>query len=148
VLSGHGQIKAAPVVGTAQIDWKSFEQMLDMSGLQRYGIDPSALKISGSSDGKVSLSAPISIAGAKFTALATGTVTVTNDILHVKITNVSTADSALAPVVNQQLQQMQQVLAFDARIPALPYHLALTSVTSNADGVQITAGAANVLLGS
>jgi DUF2993 family protein len=148
LMSGGGQITAGHVVGTAQINWKSFEELADLSGLQKFGIDPSALRISGAGDGKVSISAPVTMLGESFTALATGTISVTNNLLHVRITNVSSADSTLPALVQDQLQQLQSQLTFDTRIPALPYHLVLNGVTTNADGLTLTASATNVVLGS
>jgi hypothetical protein len=147
VISGNGQITADRVAGTAQIDWQSFQQMVDLSGLQKYGVDPTALRISGAGAGKVSVSTPVKILGLSFTALATGTIAVTNNVLHVRITNISTADSTLPSLVTQQLQQLEQQLTFDVRLPALPYHLVLNSVTANADGVAIIASATHVVLG-
>ena len=58
VMSGDGQVVAAKVVGTGEIAWASFEQMVDLSGLQQYGIDPSTLTITGTDDGTITLSAP------------------------------------------------------------------------------------------
>jgi hypothetical protein len=148
VMSGGGQITADRVVGTAQIDWKSFAQLADLSGLQKYGVDPSALKIAGTNDGNVTISAPVTILGQSFTALATGSIAVSNNLMHVKITKVSTANNSLSGLVQNQLQQLQGQLTFDARIPSLPYHLVLNGVTTNAAGLALTASATNVVLGS
>jgi hypothetical protein len=148
VLSGDGQIKADRVSGTAQLDWQTFQQMVDLSGLKQYGVDPTSLRINSAGPGKVSISAPAKILGQSFTALATGSIAVANNVLHVKIDNISTADSTLPALVQQQLQQLRNQLTFDVRIPELPYHLVLDSVSTNAAGVLISASATNVVLGS
>lgn len=148
VMSGGGEIKANKVVGDAEINWKSLQQLVDLTPLKQYGVDPSTIRISGTNSGQISLSAPASLLGQSFTVLATGTVALSNNLLHIRVTKVSTADSTLPPVVEQALRQLQAQLTFDVRIPALPYHLVLNSVNSNAQGVQIAASAANVILGT
>jgi len=147
IISGNGQIEAGKVVGTAQINWASFEEMVDLSGLSQYGIDASSLHISSTGSGAVTVSAPVKIAGQSFTAVATGTVSVVNNLLHIKITKI-TADSSLPSLVAAQLQSLESELNFDARIPALPYHLVVDAVNTNATGVAIQASATNVILGS
>lgn len=148
VMSGGGEIKADKVVGTAQIDWKSLQQLVDLTPLKQYGVDPSTIRISGTNNGQISLSAPASLLGQSFTVLATGTVALSSNLLHIRVTKVSTADSTLPTTVEAALRQLRAQLTFDVRIPALPYQLKLNSVNSNAQGVQIAASAANVVLGS
>ncbi len=148
VISGNGRVQADRVVGTAQIDWPSFEQMIDLSGVKQYGIDPSNLKISGTDGGAITMSAPITLLGQSFTAVASGTVTLTDDILHVKISQIAATGGTLEPVVASALQSMVAQLTFDVRVPELPYHLVLEKISTDAGGVNITASAANVTLAS
>ena len=100
------------------------------------------------SNGATQDSAPITIAGKSFTALLSGVISVTNDIVHVKITDVSTADDSLPSLVTQQLKGLAQTLTFNARIPALPYNLQLNSVHATSGGISISATATHVVLGS
>jgi LmeA-like phospholipid-binding len=148
VISGNGQIEAGKVVGTAQINWASFEEMVDLSGLSQYGIDPSSLHITSTDGGVVTVSAPVKIAGQSFTAIATGSVSIVNDLLHIKITKITASQSGLPSLIVAQLQSLESQLNFDARIPALPYHLVVDAVNTNATGVAIRASATNVILGS
>jgi hypothetical protein len=148
VISGNGQVKADRVVGTAQIAWAAFEQMIDLSGVKQYGIEPSTLKINGTDDGAITMSAPVTLLGQSFTAIATGTVTLSDDLLHVKITQIKASGGALEPVVASALQSLVAQLTFDVRVPELPYHLKLQKITTTAGGVNISASAVNVTLAS
>lgn len=148
VMSGNGQIEADKVVGTGQIAWSSFTEMVDLSALRQYGIDPTTLHVSGTDDGRITLSVPVSIAGKSFTAIATGVISVTNGLVHVRITDLSTDDDTLPPIVKQQFTAIEQALTFDARIPALPYNLKISSVRATSVGISVTANATHVVLGS
>lgn len=147
VISGNGQIEADRVVGTGQIDWNSFTELVDLSGGQKYGIDPTKIHVSGTDDGHITLSVPVKIAGIAFTAVASGLISVANDIVHVQVTGVSTDDTSLPSIVSQQLTAIGQTLTFDARIPALPYNLKIGSVRATSAGISITASATHVVLG-
>lgn len=148
LTSGRGQIEADRVTGTAQVGWASFVQLVDLSGVTQYGIDPSTIQISGTDSGHINLSAPVTVEGATFTALATGTVTVAGSVLHVAITDISAADGPLPPNVSGVLNGIEQQLTFDVRIPPLPYHLVVDSVRTSAAGVTITASAVHIIVGS
>lgn len=147
VMSDEGQVVASKVVGTGEIAWASFEQMVDLSGLQQYGVDPSTLTITGADDGTITLSAPVAVAGKSITATAAGTLAVANDVVHVKIGKISANESAIPAAVQTQLQAIAQQLTFDVRIPALPYNLRLESVHATSKGIAITADASDVVLG-
>jgi hypothetical protein len=147
LMAGNAKIEADRIAGTAQVSWGSFAQMVDLGGLSQYGVDPSTIQIVGTDSGHINLTAPVSVAGASFTALATGTVTVADDILHVVITDISAADGDLPANVATQLAAIEQQLTFAVRIPPLPYHLVVDSVNTSAAGVTITASAAHVVLG-
>jgi hypothetical protein len=135
-------------VGTAHIDWASFEQMIDLSSLKQYGVDPSALTITSTSAGEITISAPMTLLGQSFNATASGKLTVHDDLLHVEITKLAAASGSLDPSVASQLQQLVGKMTFETRVPDLPYHLQLDDVSANASGVNITASAKNVTLAS
>jgi len=145
IMKHSGQVEADKVSGVATLNWASFQQLVDLSAVQKYGIDPDRLHISGSA-GKVTISAPVSLLGRTFTLLATGTVAVSSNIVHVTITNVSAQDGGIPSFITQQLQGLREQLSFSARIPALPYHLSIDGVSTSSAGVAITASARNVTL--
>jgi hypothetical protein len=148
VISGDGEVKADSVTGTARIGWTAFQQLIDLSELKQYGVDPTALKISSTNGGEITLSAPITILGHTFTAIASGTMSVREDLLHVQITKIDAADGGLDSLVASQLQALVGRMTFDTRIPELPYHLVIDDVSANSAGVDITATAKDVTLGS
>ncbi len=148
VISGNGKINADHVVGTAQIDWAAFEEMIDLSGVKQYGIDPSTLRITGTDGGSISLAAPVTLLGQSFSAIASGSVALSQDILHVKITKIAASGGTLEPAVAAALQTLVAQLTFDVRVPELPYHLVLQKITTTSGGVEITAAADNVTLAS
>jgi hypothetical protein len=148
VISGSGQVEADRVVGTADLDWSSVEQLIDLSSAQQYGIDPSTIKITSGGNGQISMSVPVTIAGISLTAQATGAISVSQNVLHAKITKVAAPDSALPSLITNQLSSLVSRLSFDVRIPQLPYNMVIDSVTTTADGVAISASADHVVLAS
>jgi hypothetical protein len=148
VMSGNGQIEAAKVVGTGQISWAAFTEMVDLGGLKQYGVNPSSIQISGTDNGEIDLAIPISVGGQSFTALASGTVSVTHDLVHVKVTKIASSGGTVPVVATAALSAIQAQLTFDARIPALPYRLVLESVRATSNGISIGASATDVVLGS
>lgn len=148
LMAGSARIRADRITGTAQVSWGSFAQMVDLSGLNQYGVDPSTIQIAGTDSGHVNITVPVSVAGASFTALASGTVTVAEDVLHVTVTHISTTDGGVPVSLQSRLDAIEQQLTFAVHIPPLPYHLVVDSVHTSAAGVTITASAAHVVLGS
>lgn len=146
LINGGGTIEASHVVGIGQIGWTAFGQVVDLSGLKQYGIDPAQLVIAGTSDGHVTMTAPVSIAGATFNARATGAVSVANSVLHVSISDIVATDSSVPAQLLTQLDAIKRLLTFDVPLPALPYRLKVDSVRTTATGVTITASADNVVL--
>lgn len=147
LMSGHATIRADKVVGTAHMDWSSFLKLADTSQLGQYGVDPDSVQISGADDGHVNVTAPVTFLGATFTARAGGTVTVSDNRLHVKISDISAADGLIPSVVQSRLDAVGRQLNFTVAIPPLPYNLVLDSVRTTAAGVTITASAMDVVLG-
>jgi hypothetical protein len=147
LIAGKGRVEAATMVGTGSLDWASFTQLVDLSGVKRYGIDPSKIRIGSSDGGHVNIEAPVSLLGQTFTIDATGTMSVHRDILHVGVSNVTASDSALPPQFNPTLAAIAKQLTFDVRIPELPYRLTLDKVRATSSGIAITASAKDVVIG-
>jgi hypothetical protein len=145
MLAGHGTIRAARVVGTGTISWTSFNQVVDLTGLQQYGLDPKTLTVSGATGGHITMTAPVVVGGQTIQARATGSVSVTNNVLHVAIADVHADDGGVVDAV-AQLAGIKQLLNFDVPLPALPYHLRLDSVRTTTAGVTLTATATDVVL--
>jgi hypothetical protein len=147
LMSSHGSIKADRVTGVGKISWASFNQVVDLSGLKQFGIDPSTLNITGTDDGHITIVAPLSVQGQTVAVRATGAVSVVRNVLHVAVNDVTAKDGSLPPDVQSELDSIKQQLNFDVPLPALPYHLRLDSVRTGAAGVTINASARGVVLG-
>jgi LmeA-like phospholipid-binding len=147
LLSGNGQIEADSVVGTGQLGWASFMQLVDLSGVRQYGIDPKQLKIGSTDSGNLSIEAPANLHGQSFNIQATGKLSVNKNVLHVAVSNVTTSDSGLPSLLQPVLAAIAKQLTFDVRIPQLPYRLVLDTVRANPNGIAITASAHDVVLG-
>ncbi len=148
VINGGGQVEADHVTGTAELNWAAVDKLIDLSGAQQYGIDPSMIKLSGGSDGQVVMAVPISIAGISLTAQATGTITVSKNVAHAKITKIAAPNSGFPSLITDQLTSLIPNLGFDIKIPALPYNMTIDKVTTTAAGVSISASANHVVLAS
>jgi LmeA-like phospholipid-binding len=146
LMNGNATVVAAKVTGAAHIGWNSVQQLADLSGLDRYGLHPDMLRIEPADSGKVRISAPVTVLGQSFNVVATGSVRVTSGVLHVSTSSIQAGDSSLPSAVNQQLDQLKNALSFDIKLPPLPYHLSVDSVSANSAGVQINASAQNVSL--
>lgn len=147
LLNGNGRIEAKKVVGTGHLSWAAFDQLVDLSGVKQYGIDPKQIKIGSTDQGHISLSAPVKLRGQAFTIQASGAISVNRDILHVKVDNVTASDTPLPGALQGVLRALAAQLTFDVRIPQLPYRLVLDSVRATSGGIAITASATDVVLG-
>ena len=147
LINGSGRIEADKVVGTGNLGWASLNQLIDLSGVKQYGIDPTKITIGSTDSGHLSISAPVSFQGQTFTIQASGAISVKKDVLHVAVSNVTASDTPLPQAVQSTLQAIAGQLTFDVRIPELPYRLSLDSVRATSAGIAISASAQNVVLG-
>lgn len=148
LLSGGGTISAEKVTGTATIAWKTFTQMVDLSGLKQYGIDPDTVTVTSTDAGHLRINAPVQYQGQTYGVQAAGTVSVNRDVLHVAVAGVQASDGTLPAPVQNQLSRIAQELNISVRVPPLPYHLSLDSVHTTAGGISITASARGVVIGA
>ncbi len=147
LVNGNGRIEASKVVGTGNLGWAALNQLIDLSGVKQYGIDPTKITIGSTDSEHLRISAPASFHGQTFTIQAIGAISVKRDVLHVAVSNVTASDTPLPQVLQGTLQAIARQLTFDVRIPQLPYRLSLDSVRATSGGIAITASAQNVVLG-
>ena len=147
LISGNGRIEAARVVGTGNLGWAALNQLIDLSGVRQYGIDPAKITIGSTDSGHLRISAPVSFRGQTFTIAGSGAISVKKDVLHVAVSNVTASDTPLPRALQSTLKAIAAQLTFDVRIPQLPYRLSLDSVKATSGGIAITASAENVVLG-
>jgi DUF2993 family protein len=146
LMSGDPKVTAGKVTGTAHINWTAFQQMIDLTGAQKYGLDPDTIRITSTTGGKIQLTTPVTLLGQTITAAATGSVQVNRDTLHVTIDSIKATGDALAPTVDQALNQLKTNLSFNVKIPPMPYDLHVDSINSSEAGVVVSASAENVAL--
>ena len=147
LINGNGRIQANKVVGTGNLGWAALNQLIDLSGVRQYGIDPAKITIGSTDAGHLRISAPVSFQGQTFTIQASGAISVKKDVLHVAVSNVTASDTPLPQALQPTLAAIAAQLTFDVRIPQLPYRLSLDSVKATSGGIAITASAENVVLG-
>ncbi len=147
LINGTGRIEASKVVGTGNLGWTALNQLIDLSGVRQYGIDPDKITIGSTDSGHLRISAPASFQGQTFTLQASGAISVKKDVLHVAVSNVTASDTPLPRALQSTLEAIAAQLTFDVRIPQLPYRLSLDSVKATSAGIAITASAQNVVLG-
>lgn len=152
ITSGHAQVKADAVQGTATIGWDAVRDLIDVTPLRQIpGLDVSKLKLSVK-DGKVNLTAPISISGFTMQLQASGTVAVAKGEVRLQLDDVNAVDSgggaSLIPqsVIRSFIGQYRDRLGARIAVPSLPYSLVINKVDTSGTGVLITATAADVLL--
>lgn len=146
LIGGDATITAGKVAGVVHLSWQSFQQLVDLSGLRQYGVDPETLRIEPASDGKIRISAPVTVLGATFTAVAIGAVTIVADVVHISISSIDTAGSQAPPGASQELNRLKNQLTFNIKVPPLPYHLTVDGITTTSSGVRIDASARDVTL--
>nr|WP_277349642.1 DUF2993 domain-containing protein [Planosporangium thailandense] len=152
ITSGHGQVKADAVQGTATVGWSAIRDLIDLTPLRQIpGLDVSQLKLGVKND-HVNLTAPISIAGFTLQLQATGTLAVNKGEVRLQLDDVRAADSGgaatLIPqsVISSFIGQYRDQLAARIAVPNLPYSLVVNKVATSDTGVLITATAADVVL--
>jgi hypothetical protein len=141
VINGNGDITADDVQGLATLNWDSVSKLMNAKGFGGTNARASALP-----DGQVQVRVPVTVAGLSTTVVATGTLSVGNELVHVVIKNVSTEGGDIPPAISRIVGSIKQNLSVDVRIPRLPYNLQVKSVTATPAGLTVTGVAANVPL--
>jgi hypothetical protein len=147
VTSGHGQVTADTVQGTAAIGWDAVRDLVDTTPLRQVpGLDVAKLKITVQ-DNKVNLAAPVAFAGVSLQLQATGTLAVTKGEVRLQLDDLRAASATGGlPIPQSFIDQYRKQLGVKIAVPSLPYDLVVNKVESAPNGVLITATANNVVL--
>ncbi|MCW2640918.1 MAG: putative secreted protein [Dactylosporangium sp.] len=148
IRSGHGRVTADTVVGTAAIGWDVVRELVDTSPLRQVpGLDVSKLTITVK-DNKMNLAAPVAFAGLNLQLQATGTLAVAKGEVHLQLDDLRTASATggTTAIPPSFLNQYRDRLGVKIAVPNLPYSLVVNKVETTANGIMITATAANVVL--
>jgi hypothetical protein len=121
-LRSGGNIVAGAVTGTGTIDYKKLASLVDQPCL-------TLTEKNGQLTGAAKL-------------------TVADGVVHVRFANVDSPDLPNIPGIKALVAGYADKLGIDVRVPTLPLKLKVQKVQPQADGLQFTAGAADVTLNS
>jgi hypothetical protein len=148
IRAGRGQITADTVQGTATMNWDAVRKLVDTTPLSQVpGLDVSKLTIAAK-DNKISLAAPIEFAGMSFQLQAAGTVAVNQGEVRLQLEDLRavSANGGATALPSSFVNQYRDSLATRIAVPSLPYSLVINKVETTANGILLTATAANVVL--
>jgi LmeA-like phospholipid-binding len=131
----RGNIVATTVTGTGTVDYAT---VADLTGKQ-------GVKL-GEKDGKLAVTAPVTILDQRVTVNGTANLTVRDDVVSVRFDQVTAASLPNVPLVQNLLNNYARQISLDVKLPALPLKLAVQKVQPTADGLVVTAGADEVQL--
>lgn len=137
-LQSGGNIVAGTVTGIGEIDYPQLVELIGQPGVKL-----------AAKDGKLTGSAPVQVLGQTVNVTGTAELTVkSGNVVQVRFSNVSAAGLPDNPLVKGLINSYVNKLAFDLKVPALPLKLTVQNVEAQADGLKVTAGAADVALNS
>jgi hypothetical protein len=143
LINRSGDITAADVNGTARIGWGEVAHLIETKG-----VGVSGVSVSAQPGGGVEMRTSVRVMGITAKVLATGTVRLSGDVVHVTVTDVRLQNGTLPPVLNSVADSVKRRLSVSVTIPELPYHLKISGVQSTVDGIVVSAYARNVLVGT
>lgn len=136
--SGKGEVVAETVDGTGTITYDSLAKMLDRPGLSL-----------GEKDGKLTVTAPVDILGAKVTVTGTADVTVAKDgQVALRFNDLDAPGLPAVPLAKTLLNNYAKGISVNVPLPELPFQLAVREVKPLPEGLAVTADAKNVPINS
>ncbi|MFE9693039.1 DUF2993 domain-containing protein [Micromonospora sp. NPDC005806] len=135
--SGQGDVVAERVDGRGTITYDSLAKLLDRPGLKL-----------GEQNGKLAVTAPVDILGAKFTVNGTADVTVANGKVALKFKDLTAEGLPNLPLARRALANYAQAISINVPLPQLPFQLNVRKVEPKPDGLVVTADAKNVPINS
>jgi hypothetical protein len=139
ILNGQGQVTADHVDGTARIAWDQVPKLLDQAGISGNG-----MSVSANDTGQLVVREPVTVQGNKITVVATGTLSVVNGTVRIKVSNAQVEGASVPPLVQRLAAAAASQLGGAIKIPKLPYNMQIQSVKTEPAGLTVTAFANNV----
>ena len=133
--TGKGNIMATGVTGTGTVDYATVEQLVDKPGLKL-----------AEKDGKLAVTAPLTVLTQQVTVHGTADVTVRNSVVSLRFEQVTADGLPDVPLVQNLLNNYAKQISIDLRLPPLPLKLVVQKVEATAAGLVVTAGANEVPL--
>jgi hypothetical protein len=144
LINGRGPVTAHKLRGTGFITWDTVKSLVQLSGLP-VPVDLSKLTITVVDD-RIDLKLPLEISGFKLVLTAKGTVTIANGKVQLQLSDVGSEGGQLTGVAKQVFEANKDKLRATIPTPQMPYKLVINNVSSSAQGVTVTASAADVAL--
>jgi hypothetical protein len=131
----QGNIMASAVIGTGTVDYATVEQLVDKPGLKL-----------AEKDGKLAVTAPMTVLNQQVTVHGTADVAVRNSIVSLRFEQVAADGLPDLPLVQNLLNNYAKQISIDLRLPQLPLKLVVQKVQATPAGLVVTAGANEVPL--
>ena len=131
----QGDIIATTVTGTGTLDYATLAELTDREGVKL-----------GEKDGKLAVTAPVTILNNQVTVNGTANLTVKGNIVSMRFDQVTAEGLPAVPLVQNLLNSYAKQISIDIRIPALPLKLQVEKVQPTAAGLVVTAAAKEVPL--
>jgi hypothetical protein len=128
--TGRGNIVATTVTGAGTVDYATVEQLVGKPGLKL-----------AEQDGKLAVTAPLTVLTQPVTVHGTADVMVQNNIVSLRFEQVTAQGLPNLPVVQSLLNNYARQISIDLRLPQLPLKLVVQKVEPTAAGLVVTAGA-------
>lgn len=144
LLNGRGPVTANQITGTATMSWDTVRSLISLAELP-VPFDPATLQVKVA-DNIVELRLPLELAGYKTTLVAKGTIAVAEGKIDLKLSDIQAEGVTLPRPAQTLLNNVKNRLTATIRTPKMPYTLTIRNVATDANGVKVTATAANVQL--
>jgi hypothetical protein len=131
----RGDIIATAVTGAGTVDYATLAGLVGKDGVKL-----------GEKDGKLAVTAPVTILNQTVTVNGTAELTVKNNVVSLRFDQVTAPGLPQVPLVQNLLNNYAKQISIDLRIPQLPLKLAVQKVQPTAAGLVVTAGAKEVPL--
>lgn len=135
--SRQGDVVAESVDGRATISYNSLAAMLDRPGLTL-----------GERDGKLVVTAPVDILGAKLTVNGTADLTVSDGRVALRFKDLTAEGLPNLPMARAVLTDYARSISINVALTELPFQLQVRKVEPKPEGLLVTADAKNVLINS
>jgi hypothetical protein len=133
--SGQGDIIATTVTGAGTVSYASIAELVNRDGVKL-----------GTKDGKLAVTAPVTILNNKVVVNGTADLTVKGNVVSMRFDQVTAEGLPNNPLVSNLLNSYAKQISIDFRIPALPLKLQVEKVQPTAAGLVVTATAKEVPL--
>lgn len=135
LINGSGQIRAERVVGAAVVGYGTIAEQAGVDGLELSAAD---------ANDRIAVRLPVELLGTRLTLTGTATVDVADGAVRVRAEELTAEE--LPPGAASEVERLVRQLSFDYPLPALPYGLAVESVRTRPEGVEVTLSAVDVPL--